>query len=121
MPRLGHLRFLLLALPLALAPVGGALADDLAATGGVFFRLPFAADGSGPQKPRFGMGIGHTALPSHGLSLDLDSNGEARLGVVGFQWSWQLPDPALWWQDEPAAAETGHPLDSGTASDLLIP
>lgn len=96
MQRDRHLRSLLISLALCLAPAGGALADDMDAVGGLFFRIPFAADGTGPEPPRLGFGVGPRALPRAALSFEMNSDGLARLGLAGYRWSWQMAPPEAW-------------------------
>lgn len=100
MQRDSQLRLPLLILSLVcLLPGSSASADELDAVGGLFFRLPFAADGSGPEKPRIGLGVGPTALPRAGFSFEMDARGMARMGLVGYRWHWQVPPLEAWGSD----------------------
>lgn len=95
MKRDSHIRSLLLVLLLGLIP-GTSQADDIDAVGGLFFRVPFAADGTGPQQPRLGFGVGPSALPRAALSFEMNADGFANLGIAGFSWQWQMDAPADW-------------------------
>lgn len=99
MRRDSHLRFALLILALISIQGRSSMAADIETLSGLYFRLPFAADGSGPERPHFGLGFGPTALPRAGLSLEMNAEGLTRLGVAGYNWHWQVPAPEEWGAD----------------------
>ena len=106
-----QLRGFLFAIAFCLSTVGGAEAADLDAVGGLFLRLPFAADGSGPEQPRLGFGAGPNTLPGTAFSFEMDIRGQARLGLAGYDWFWQLPPPEMWGGDLQPAEQEAEELD----------
>lgn len=99
MRRHSQLRHSLLIFALVAVSSAQSLAADIETMSGLYFRLPFAADGTGPERPRVGMGFGPSALPRAGFSLELNADGLTRLGIAGYDWHWQVPAPEEWGSD----------------------